>query len=95
MRNSPLATHGNSDAGAGQLMLERRSFVVSCAAVVAGIAMPTTTSLEVSSSRPVEDSAAPTIALYIEGWDTLRESNQDAGSRVAIAINRSWGTAWR
>ncbi len=80
-------------------MLGRRSFLISCGWMVAGVAtakagVPKTPPI-VTSPKPMEANETPAIALRIRGWDTPSDSGESADGSVWINIGQSWRTAWR
>ena len=80
-------------------MLERRSFLISCGALVTGLAPAKSiragTSLAVSPPQGLETRETPAVDLRIAGWDTSSAFEPDTGNRLWIGINRSWRAAWR
>jgi hypothetical protein len=80
-------------------MLGRRSFLISCGSLVAGLAPAKSggarTSPIVSPPPQLETNETPAVVLRIAGWDTPLDSAQSASSGVWISINGSWRTAWR
>jgi hypothetical protein len=79
-------------------MLERRSFLISCGCIVAGLAAAEAGTPDVPAMvlppRPSETSEAPGVALRVQGWDAP-EPAEGAGGQIWISIDRSWRAAWR
>jgi hypothetical protein len=80
-------------------MLGRRSFLISCGSLVAGLVPAKSNGGETSPivlpPPRLETNEPPAAVLHIAGWDTPPDSAQSASSGVWISINRSWRTAWR
>jgi hypothetical protein len=80
-------------------MLGRRSFLISFASLITGLAPAKRsragTSPIVSPPPRLEPDEAPVVVLHIAGWDTPLVSEPSASNSVWISINRSWRTAWR
>jgi len=80
-------------------MLGRRSFLISCGSLVAGLAPAKNTGAETSPAisllRRPEANETPAVIFHIAGWDTPLASEPSTSSRVWIGINGSWRTAWR
>ncbi len=80
-------------------MIERRSFLISCGCMVAGLATAGAGATEASATvLPIgsreADETSPDAAFRIQGWDAP-ESAEAADGLLWINIDRSWRTAWR
>jgi hypothetical protein len=80
-------------------MLGRRSFLMSCGMMAAGLVPAESARANISpivSPPPQpETNETPTVVLRIAGWDTPPDSELGTSSGIWISINGSWRTAWR
>jgi len=80
-------------------MLGRRSFLISCGSLVAGLAPARRARADTQPAalpqprREANETRA--LELHILGWDTPFDSEPGARGQVWIGINRSWRAAWR
>ena len=80
-------------------MLGRRSFLISCGTLVAGLT-PTQSSRAATQPPALpqswpEANEEPAVELHILGWDAPLDSKPGTYGQVWIGINRSWRATWR
>jgi hypothetical protein len=80
-------------------MLGRRSFLMSCGVMAAGLVPAKSACANISpivSPRPQpETNETSAVVLRIAGWDAPLHSELGTSNGVWISINGSWRTAWR
>jgi hypothetical protein len=79
-------------------MIERRSFMIACGWMTAGLAAPRTGNPDVSAAvlprGSQEVSKTLAIALRVQGWD-VPEPEEDAAGSIWIGMGSSWRATWR